>query len=378
MALKASESVMPAPPPRSPVAGKPQLRPRFMVASLILMGILVVLAVVLISRTHAANPIVSDADSQAQDLVIRGRFAMDKQTEGPLRDAVASFEQAIARAPRFAEAWAGLADAHNMLAQFGYVAPHEGMKKAREAARKSIEINPRLAEGHVALAAVMEAYDWDWAGAEHEYRRALALSPDLQSAHLWYGMFLRDQGRLKEAMPQLRQAARLAPYSVMACVNLAYGLLAEGNTGAAFEQARRASELAPELVTAAVLLLRAGRAAGQINDVDEVLDRAQASAQGDPHSMSLVASELARLGKHEASRELVSDIDALARVRYVSPFDRGKISMALGDGDQALNLLEEAYRQRSSGMIFLRNSSATCVRSDPRFQSLIDKMHFKG
>jgi serine/threonine-protein kinase len=224
----------------------------------------------------------------------------------------------------------------------------------------------------------MEAYDWDWAGAEHEYRRALALSPDLQSAHLWYGMFLRDQGRLKEAMPQLRQAARLAPYSVMACVNLAYGLLAEGNTGAAFEQARRASELAPELVTAAVLLLRAGRAAGQINDVDEVLDRAQASAQGDPHSMSLVASELARLGKHEASRELVSDIDALARVRYVSPFDRGKISMALGDGDQALNLLEEAYRQRSSGMIFLRNSSATCVRSDPRFQSLIDKMHFKG
>jgi len=377
LTLKASDSVMPAPPPRSPVADKTQLRPRFMVASLILMGILVVLAVVLITRTHAAG-IVSVADSQAQDLVIRGRYSMDKQTEGPLRDAVASFEQAIARAPRFAEAWAGLADAHNMLAQFGYVAPHAGMEKAREAARKSLELNPRLAEAHVSLAAIMEAYDWDWAGAEREFRRALALSPDLQSAHLWYGMFLRDQGRLKEAMPQLRRAAQLAPYSVMACVNLAYGLLAEGNAGAALEQARRASELAPELASAAIVLLRAGRAAGQIKDAEELLSRAESSAGRDPHSLSLVASELARLGNNDASRRLLSDLDALARVRYVSPFDRGKISMALGDGDQALSLLEEAYRQRSSGMIFLRNANASCVRSDPRFQSLVDKMHFKS
>ena len=378
LTLKASESVMPAPPPRSPVAEKPQIRPRFMVASLILMGILVVLAVVLITRTHAANGIVSVTDSQAQDLVIRGRYSMDKQTERPLRDAVASFEQAIERAPRFAEAWAGLAEAHNMLAQFGYVAPQEGMEKARDAARKSLELNPRLAEGHVALAAVMEAYDWDWTGAEREYRRALDLSPDLQSAHLWYGMFLRDQGRLKEAMPQLRRAAQLAPYSVMACVNLSYGLLAEGNAGAALEQARRASELAPDLASATVALLRAARAAGQFKDADVALARAQAAAAGDPHSMSLVASELAKIGRNEASRKLVSDIEALARTRYVSPFDRGKVSMALGDGNEALTLLEEAYRQRSSGMIFLRNSNPTCVRSDPRFQSLVDKMHFKG
>ena len=254
LALKASDSIMPVPPPRSPVSDKPQLRPRFMVASLILMVILAGLAAVWITRTHAAPGIVSVTDSQAQDLVIRGRYSMDKQSERPLRDAIASFEQAIALSPRFAEAYAGLADAHNMLAQFGYVAPQEGMEKAREASRKSLELNPRLAEGHVALAAVMEAYDWDWPGAEREYRRALALSPDLQSAHLWYGMFLRDQGRLKEAMPQLRRAAQLAPYSVMACVNLAYGLLAEGNANAALEQARRASELAPDLASASAAI----------------------------------------------------------------------------------------------------------------------------
>jgi serine/threonine-protein kinase len=252
------------------------------------------------------------------------------------------------------------------------------MEKARDAARKALESNPNAAEGHIAMAAVLEAYDWDWAGAEREYRRALDLSPDLQSAHLWYGMFLRDQGRLKEAMPQLRRASQLGPRSALAAVNLTYGLLAEGNTTAALEQARRAHELAPGLASASIALLHAARAAGQIKDSEGILAQALKTAADDPHSMAVLAGELARQGKREQSQALFDEIEALARTRYVSPFDRGKVSMALGDGNRALTLLEEAFRQRSSGMIFLRESAAACVRSDPRFQSLIDKMHFRG
>jgi len=260
-----SVSAMPAPPPRSPVAAKGQMRsPHFLVASVILALILAGITVLWISHTHAAPRVQSEADSLARDLVIRGRYAMDRQTEGSLREAVASFQQATARAPRFAGAYAGLADAYNLLSQFGYIAPAEGMELARQAARKSLELDPRLAEGHVALAAVIEAYDWDWAAAEREYRRALALSPGLEAGHLWYGMFLRDQGRLTEAIPELRRAAELAPYSVMACVNLAYGLLAEGNGSAALEQARRAVALAPELASASMALVRASRAARKI------------------------------------------------------------------------------------------------------------------
>jgi len=374
---KASASVMPSPPPRSPVADKPHIRPRFMVASVILVVILAGIAALWISRTHAASITVS-VDPSAQDLVIRGRYALDRQTEGSLREAIASFEQATVLAPRFAEAWAGLADANNILAQFGYIPPAEGMEKARAAARKSLEINSRLAEGHVALAAILEAYDWDWAGAEREYRRGLQLSPALQSAHMWYGMFLRDQGRLTEAMPELRRAAQLAPYSVMACVNLAYGLLAEGNYSAALEQARRAASLAPDLAAASVAVIRAARAAGQPAVADAALLQAADSADGDPHAMSLVASELARAGRRPESMKVVADMESLSHQRYVSPFDLGKVSLALGDGDRAMNLLEEAYRQRSSGLIFLRQANYTCVRDTPRFLSLLDKMHFKG
>ncbi len=256
----ASVSVMPSPPPRSPVAEKRQVRPRFLIASVILVVILAGITVLWISRTHAATAIGMQTDALAQDLAIRGRYAMDRQTESSLREAIACFEQATARAPRFAGAYAGLADAYNLLSQFGYISPREGMEKARAAALKALELEPRLAEGHVALAAVIEAYDWNWAEAEREYRKALKMSPGLEAGHLWYGMFLRDQGRLKEAMPELRRAAELAPYSVLACVNLAYGLLAEGNIPAALEQARRAVDLAPDLASAAVALVRASRA----------------------------------------------------------------------------------------------------------------------
>ena len=102
------------------------------------------------------------------------------------------------------------------------------------------------------------------------------------------------------------------------------------------------------------------------------------SASGNPHALSLVACELARLGRREESLKLVAELESLSRQRYVSPFDLGKVSLALGDGDRALNLFEEAFRQRSSGLIFLRNTNASCVRDTPRFLSLIDKMHFKG
>ena len=376
--LTTQASVMPAPPPRSPVAENPQsLRMRVLLAAVVVVVILAGIAVLWITRTYAA-PRHPDVDSLAQDLLIRGRYSMDRQTESALRESILSFEQAAARAPRFSPAYAALADAYNLMAQFGYIAPREGMEKARDAARKSLELNPQLAEGHVALAAVIEAYDWNWAEAEREYRRALALSPGLPAAHLWYGMFLRDQGRMKEAMPELRRAAQLEPYSVITCVNLAYGLLWEGNYPAALEQAKRAVELAPDLPTASLILAHASRAAGRTAESDAALERAWRSSSGNPHALAVVACELAKLGRHEESMRAVRELEELSRQRYVSPFDLGKVSLVLGDGDQALNLFEEAFRQRSSGMIFLRNTNASCVRDTTRFLSLIDKMHFKG
>ena len=144
---------------------------RYLIAAVILLVILIGIATLWLSQTHAA-PGLMQPGTLAQDLYIRGRYALDRETQGSIREGIASFEKAVAMAPNFAAAHAGLADGYNLLAQFGLTAPHDAMKTARTHARRAIELDPRLAEGHVALAAILEAYDWNWKEAEREYRRA--------------------------------------------------------------------------------------------------------------------------------------------------------------------------------------------------------------
>jgi tetratricopeptide (TPR) repeat protein len=325
---------------------------------------------------ETARKATPEPDPVAQDLYIRGRYLMDRQTEPAIRESIAAFYRAVEREPQFARAYAGLADAYNVLAQFGYISPKEGMEQARRAAERALDIDPRLAEGHVSLAAIIEAYDWNWAAAEREYRRALELNPALPEAHLWYGMFLRDQGRMEEALPEIRRAAQLEPFSVFTAVNLAHAYMLAGNYSAAEEQAHHAASLAPDLVTAAVLLSNAYRAQSRTAESDAALDRARQSSAGNPHAISVLACAYARRGQRDESIRLFQQLELLAKERYVSPFDLGSISLALGDEKLALDRLEEAYRQRSSGLIFLRDARFAQSHRSPGFESLIQKMHF--
>src|SRR5215831_7311803 len=367
-------SMMPAPPPRSPVA-EPRGLQRYLVAVVILLAILIGMAALFLSHTHAAPGAVQPG-ILAQDLYIRGRYALDRESDASLRESAEYFRKALEQSPNYAAAHAGLADAYNIMAQYGLTSPREAMEMARAEARRAIDLAPRMAEGHVSLAAVLEAYDWNWQEAEREYRRALELNPGLASAHLWYGMFLRDQGRIHEALPELRQAAQLEPSSVLTAVNLAYGMLENGEAAAALEHAKRAVEMAPDHATASVLLVYAAQAMSRHDDVKTELDRAKKMAAG-PHSLAMVACALARNGRREESVSLARELETLSHSQYVSPYDLGKVSLVLGDEDRALGFFEEAYRQRSSGLIFLRNVRG-CVRNTSRFDSLVNKLHFQG
>ncbi len=319
---------------------------------------------------------VHEPDPSALEQYIRGRFLLDRHSEKSLRSSVASFERAIAGDPRFAAAHAGLADAYNLLSQYGYLLPAEGMEKARTAAKRALALDPYLAEGHVALAAVIEAYDWNWAEAEREYRRALDLNPALPAAHLWYGMFLRDQGRLDEGLPELRRAAQLAPVSEMTSVNLAYALMSKGQLSSALEQAELAAELNPASVSTQLLLANAYRCLARKSEAEAALARAEEVAGDNPHGLSALAGIYARNGYNEKGALLMRRLEELARERYVSPFDLATVSLVMGDEDRALALFEEAYRQRSSGMIFLRERSFAKVRQKEQFHQLVERMHF--
>jgi tetratricopeptide (TPR) repeat protein len=315
-----------------------------------------------------------DPDPAAQDLYARGRYLLDRQTEAALLQSVDCFRKATTHDPRFAAAYAGLADALDNLVQYGYMPPREGMEEARLAARHAVSLDPHLAEGYVALAAISEAYDWDFKKAESEYRRAIELNPELPAAHLWYGMFLRDQGRMKEAMPELRRAEQMEPMSVMASINLAYALHIAGDTTAAVEMAQRAQELNPELPIADVLLANIYRSHSDIGDVESTLTRARDLSEGNAHALSALACLYARLGRREEGATVLEEMEQLARERYVSPFDLGNVALSLGDEDRAVNWLEEAYRERSTGMVFLCKEKSDSIMKSPRLRSLVQKI----
>lgn len=361
-----------AAPAETPRAGRNRLR-------IAAAGVVIaVTAGVLSIPVRPSQPHSHTAPAAAQDQYIRGRFLLDRHSESSLRESVGCFDRAIAADGQFAAAYAGLADAYNLLAQTGFIPPPEGMEKARSAARRAIAIDPKLAEGHVSLAAVIEAYDWNWAEAEREYRAAISLNPSLAAAHLWYGMFLRDQGRLDEGLPELRLAARLSPVSELTSVNFAYALMEKGDYRAALEQAELAAQLNPNSVSTQLLLANIYRCLGRKADIETALARAEQAAGDNPHGLSALAGAYAHDGRQDKGALLRGRLEQLARERYVSPFDLATVSLVLGDEDRALALFEEAYRQRSSGLIYLRARDFGKFRQREQFQSIVRRMHFAG
>jgi serine/threonine-protein kinase len=372
------EATVPAPIPQPSVV--PAVRPggRRATARVVAAGVLVLLAGGALSWPIGPPRRHHEPDAVAHEQYIRGRFLMDRHNEKALRESVGAFERAIARDPQFAAAYAGLADASNMLAQYGFIAPPEGMERARQMAQKALSIDPYLAEGHVALAAVIEAYDWNSAAAEREYKRALELSPSLPAANLWYGMFLRDQGRVDESLPLLHRAAELQPVSEMTSTNLAYALMEKGNYASALDQAQLAAELNPDSVSTQLLLSGIYRSLARKGEAEAALERAEEVAGDNPHGISALARIYARSGRSDKGEALQKRLEGLARERYVSPFDLATVSLVMGDEDRALTFFQEAYRQRSSGMLFLTEKTFASVRQKEQFQRLIPKMHPAG
>ena len=337
------------------------------------MLLVAVAAIGLLSGSGQGRGAHHDPDATAQDLYTRGRYLLDRQTEPALRQSVDCFRQAIEHDPQFAAAYAGLADSLDVLVQYGFMSPRTGMEEARGAAQHALALDSHLAEGYVAMAAISEAYDWNFKKAETEYRRAIELNPQLPAAHAWYGMFLRDQGRVKEGLTELRHAEQLEPMSVLATINLSYALHMAGDNDAAVEMARRTEELNPELPIPDVLLATIFRSHADKGDAEAQLTHARELSEGNPHALSALVCLYARLGRRAESASLLQEMEDLATQRYVSPFDLGNAALSMGDEDRAANWLEQAYSEHSTGMIFLCKESDSIMKS-PRLRSLVQKI----
>ena len=186
-------------------------------------------------------------DPEAYQAYLKGRFYWSKRSGQGFRKGIGFFEEAIARDPSYALAYAGLADCHALLAAVGHAgtATQEAVSKAAEAARKAIELDDSLSEAHTSLGFLKFRFDWDWAGAEREFQRAIALQPGYATAHQWYAMCLRILGRTQEALTEMRRALALDPLSLTINAGLARLLSATGQHDRAIEQIWKLLEMDP-------------------------------------------------------------------------------------------------------------------------------------
>ena len=302
------------------------------------------------------------------------RHAQERRGEG-LRKSIALFSKAIAVDPSYALAHVGLAEAlrETLLASDAVrVSVHD---PARTAIHRALTLAPNLAEALSEQGYSFYYFEFDWPGAEREFRRALSFNPNVAVAHFGLAQLLLTQDRPDEGFIHLRRARELDPMSPIFNTLDAGYLFARGRRSEAHARLQRAFDIAPDfflaLRTEATMALAEGRPEQGIAS----LRRAVARAEGNSRPRALLGMHLARLGQVEETRTILIELQQQAGTRYVPSFSLAVLHAALGENANALDALEQAYAARDPQLVFIKDDPRwASLRKEPRFESLMRVM----
>ncbi len=310
-------------------------------------------------------------DPEAYEYYLKGRYCWNRRTEDDLRRAVECFRLAIDRDPSSALAYAGLADAHNLQGFFYIQPPAETFAHARAMALRAIELDPSLGEAHNSLAYARLYYDWDWAGAEGEFRRAIELSPNYSVAHLWYANLLPARGRFEEALAEGRKARELDPLSIVAHHVLGWVYFFMRDFERSLSQMQARLEVDRQWVYGYVWTSWPMQQLGRHDEAIANLEQAVDLSGGTTLTRASLAHGLALGGRDAEARALLAILIEQSSTRYVSPFLVALVWIGLGERDHAFEWLEKACDDRSHWLVFVDvDARLDPVRDDPRFESV--------
>jgi len=259
-----------------------------------------------------------------------------------------------------------------------YLPPWETMRPAREDALEALRLDDTLAEAHASLGSVRFWYDFNWVEAEAEFKRALELNPSLPEAHQGYALYLAAMLRKEEAIREIRQARELNPFSpsIAATTVLVFTILR--HHGEAIEYGLQAIEAHPNFSIVNRWLGVSYRNIGQLDEATAQLSRA-VELDRNPPNVAFLAQMYALSGETSKAHEMLKELDKLyERGLYYCPYERALVYIALGDKDEAFELMEQAYEERANCMPWLRADQALDpLRDDPRFQDLLRRMNLE-
>jgi serine/threonine protein kinase len=315
-------------------------------------------------------------NTEAYQLYLKGRYYWNKRTVESLAKASDYFQQAIQKDPSYALAYVGLADAYLVSS----VLPgKEASAKANEAALKALAIDSSLAEAHASLGFARSRYDWNWPEAEKEYQRAIELNPNYSVAYYWYADLLMVLGRLEEALTQLKRAQALDPLSPTINAAMERDVFYQRQYDRAIEQMRKSVELEPNFWSAHFGLGLAYTEKKMYADAIKELQAATTISGNSPTPLAMLGYAYAVSGKRDRARQVMTQLNELAKHRHVSPYDLAVIYVGLGDKNQAFKWLDKAYEEHDPSLALLKIAPwLDSLRSDSRFSALIRRVGFPG
>lgn len=326
-------------------------------------------------RTKSAlQPALSPSESAAYELYLKGRYFSNKRTAQGLRQANEYFQRAVVMDPHYAPAYAGLAESYALMGGYTGSPQIEFIPKARAAAKRALELDERLPEAHTALAVIAQNYDWDWATAEKEYRRAIQLNPNYATGHHWYAECLALQGRFNEAFPEIESARQLDPLSLIIATDYGAILYFSRQYDRAVEQFRSVLDMEPNFPRAHMLVW----AYAQKASFADALADAEAWRQADNSplwSWVMIAYVSGRSGDQAQAKLALEHLESLGTHGTADPLCFAIAYIGTGDNNQALGWLEKAYVGRSSSLTALKvDPIYDPLRGEPRFQELVRRV----
>ena len=317
---------------------------------------------------------LSRQEIEAYEDYLKGRSFWNRRTKEGFLQSIDAFQQAIAKNPRDARSYAGLADAYVLMATWGF-APHtEIVPKVREAARKALQIDDRLAAPHATLALVAMHFDFDWQTAESQFRRAIELDGSYATAHHWYAECLAYQRRFGEAIAEIDRARRLDPLSLIIAVDRGVFLTYAGDYDGAIEQFRSVLAIDPNFPRVHFIVL-AYTGAGRYAEALAHLEECHKTYDG-PEYWSGVAQVYLSSGRLTEARQALAKMEESNRSVEIDPLFLCALKrQIMGDMDGVFACLQKACEVSPGKLISLKASAGEAVRSDPRFRDVLRCVH---
>jgi tetratricopeptide (TPR) repeat protein len=320
-----------------------------------------------IAKAPTANP-------EAYELYLKGRFFWNKRSGVDLRKAIEYFNQAIAKDPNYALAYAGLADSYLLLPNYGNASTQESIPPARAALKRAHELDDSLAEAY-ASSGLLDTLEVHLERAITDFERAIQLKPNYATAHHWLMLGHLSLGHFDLAITEAKRALELDPLSVIINADFAWAYFCARRFDEAEAQARKTLEIDPRFFLAhyylGEVLQFKGRLAEAISEYQTAFD-----LNGDPYSLGMLGQAYGRNGQKDEAQKVLARLNEQAKSRYVAPYAIAVVHLGLGDKERALDELERAFQRGDTNYLFVVKVDPMLddLRGNPRFEALVQKV----